>query len=153
MRCLSCYSEWTSTPSKLKSLPDHGVDRTRDLWDTSPMLYQLSYEVKSVWVGDISELNLLFVCWCYVFRWIWCLWRYSECSIITKIIFTWVHNTNTQKMYHNATFLISRAWSSISLKYGWSDNSLHRVMPLPSAVFPVVPAAAGVPRMRSFVQG
>ena len=35
--------------------PDHGGNRTRDLWDTSPILYQLSYEVKSVRVGDISE--------------------------------------------------------------------------------------------------
>jgi hypothetical protein len=29
------------------------------LWDTSPMLYQLSCEVKSVRVGDISELSLV----------------------------------------------------------------------------------------------
>ena len=33
----------------------HGGNRTRDLWDTSPMLCQLSYEIKSVRVGDISE--------------------------------------------------------------------------------------------------
>ena len=39
--------------------PDHGGNRTRDLWDTSPILYQLSYEVKSVRVGDISELSLV----------------------------------------------------------------------------------------------
>ena len=32
---------------------------TRDVWDTSPMLYQLRYEVKSVRVGDISELSLV----------------------------------------------------------------------------------------------
>ena len=44
-----------STPDKLKSLPDHGVV---DLWDTSPMLCQLSYAVKSVQVDDISELSL-----------------------------------------------------------------------------------------------
>jgi hypothetical protein len=44
--CLWCYSESSSTPGKLKSLPDH-------LWDTSHWLYQLSYEVKSVRVGDI----------------------------------------------------------------------------------------------------
>ena len=48
-----------STPSKLKRLPDHGGNRTRDLWDTSPMLFQLSYAVKSVRVGDISELSLV----------------------------------------------------------------------------------------------
>ena len=36
-----------------------GGNRTRDLWDTSPMLYQLSYEVKSVRVRDISELDLV----------------------------------------------------------------------------------------------
>ena len=53
--CLWCYSECASTPGKLRSLPDHGGNRTRDFWDTSPMLCQLSYEVKSVRVGDISE--------------------------------------------------------------------------------------------------
>ena len=47
------------TPGKLKSLPDHGGNRTHDLWDTSPMLCQLSYEVKSFRVGDISELSLV----------------------------------------------------------------------------------------------
>ena len=52
---LSC----TSTPGKLKSLPDHGGNRTCNLWDTSPMLHQLSCEVKSVQVGDISELRLV----------------------------------------------------------------------------------------------
>ena len=46
-----------STLGKLKSLPDHGGNRTRDLWDTIPMLCQLSYEVKSVRDGDISELS------------------------------------------------------------------------------------------------
>ena len=30
-----------------------------DLWDTSPMLYQLSYVVKSIRVGDILELSLV----------------------------------------------------------------------------------------------
>ena len=44
---------------KLKSLPDHGGSRTRDLWDTSSMLCQLSYEFNSVRVGDISELSLV----------------------------------------------------------------------------------------------
>ena len=48
-----------STPGKLKGLPDHGGNRTRDLWDTNTMLYQLSYEVKSVRVGDISEPSLV----------------------------------------------------------------------------------------------
>ncbi len=45
-----CYSS--------KNQPDHGGNRTRDLWFASPMLYQLSYKVKSVRVFDISELNL-----------------------------------------------------------------------------------------------
>ena len=51
--------ECAFTPGKLKSLPDHGGNQTHDLWDTSPMLRQLSYVVKSVRVGDISELNLV----------------------------------------------------------------------------------------------
>ena len=53
--CLWCYSECISTPGKLKNLPDHGGNRTHDLkWFANPMLYQLSYEVKSVhWVCGI----------------------------------------------------------------------------------------------------
>ena len=47
-----------STPDKLKSLLDHGGNQTRDLWFASPVLYQLSYEVKSVRVRGISELSL-----------------------------------------------------------------------------------------------
>ena len=50
---------YSVAPGKLKSLHDHGGNRTRDLWDTSPMLYQLSYVVKSVRVGDILELSLV----------------------------------------------------------------------------------------------
>ena len=46
-----------STPGKLKSLLDRGGNRTHDLWFASPMLSQLSYEVKSVRVCDISELK------------------------------------------------------------------------------------------------
>ncbi len=54
-----CYSECIShSRRKLKNQPDHGGNRTRDLWFASPMLYQLSYEVKPVRVFDISELNL-----------------------------------------------------------------------------------------------
>ncbi len=46
--CLWCYSECISTPGKLKNLPDHGGNRTRDLWFASPMFCQLNYEVKSI---------------------------------------------------------------------------------------------------------
>ena len=46
-------------PGRLKRLLDHGGNRTRDLWFASPMLYQLSYEVKSVRGRDISELSLV----------------------------------------------------------------------------------------------
>ena len=38
---------------------DHGGNRNRDLWDTSPMFYQLSNKVKLVRVGDISEQSLV----------------------------------------------------------------------------------------------
>ena len=58
--------------STLSSLPDHGENRTRDLWDTSPMLCQLSYEVmwvyevKSVRVCGIPELRLVDIfCVCF----------------------------------------------------------------------------------------
>ncbi len=53
-----CYSECISTPGKLKNQPDHGGNRTRDPRSASPMLYQLSYEVKHVRVFNISELSL-----------------------------------------------------------------------------------------------
>ncbi len=44
-----------STPCKIAEiLPDRGGNRTRDLWFASPMLYQLSYEVKSVRVCYIQ---------------------------------------------------------------------------------------------------
>ncbi len=44
---------------QVKMLLDHGVNGTRDLWFASPMLCQLSYEVKSVRVRDILELSLV----------------------------------------------------------------------------------------------
>ena len=50
---LWCYSECISTPGKLKNLPDHSGNRTRDLWFASPMLCQLSYEVTSVRLCDM----------------------------------------------------------------------------------------------------
>ena len=43
----------------LKNMPDHGGNRTYILWNTSPMLCQLSYAVWSVRVCDISEQNLV----------------------------------------------------------------------------------------------
>ena len=52
---LSVYPHRTS----LKNMPDHGGNRTYDLWNTSPMLCQLSYAVWSVRVCDISEQNLV----------------------------------------------------------------------------------------------
>ena len=36
-----------------------GGNRTHDLWNTSPMLCQLSYAVRSVRVSDISEPSLV----------------------------------------------------------------------------------------------
>ena len=45
--------------ASLKNMPDHGGNRTYDLWNTSPMLCQLSYVVWSVRVCDISERNLV----------------------------------------------------------------------------------------------
>ena len=45
--------------ASLKNMPDHGGIRTYDLWNTSPMLCQMSYAVWSVRVCDISEQNLV----------------------------------------------------------------------------------------------
>ena len=48
------------TLKSLKNIPaGHGGNRTYDLLNTSPMLCQLSYEVRSVRVCDISELRLV----------------------------------------------------------------------------------------------
>ena len=44
--------------ASLKNMPGHCGNRTYDLWNTSPMLCQLSYAVRSVRVCDISELSL-----------------------------------------------------------------------------------------------
>ena len=52
---LSVYSYRAS----LKNMPGHGGNRTYDLWNTSPMLCQVSYAVSSVRVCDISELSLV----------------------------------------------------------------------------------------------
>ena len=89
--CLWCYSEYISTPGNLKNQPDHGGNRTRDLWFASPILCQLSFEVKSVREFDISELNLapsisvcfyfiiMIFCGVHVLRCRMCLWCYSGC--------------------------------------------------------------------------
>ena len=45
--------------ASLKNMPGHGGNRTYDLWNTSLMLGQLSYAVRSVRVSDISEQNLV----------------------------------------------------------------------------------------------
>ena len=52
---LSVYPHQAS----LKNMPGHGGNRTYDLWNTSPMLCQLSYAVRSVRACDISELSLV----------------------------------------------------------------------------------------------
>ena len=62
--------------ASLKNMPGYGGNRTYDLWNTSPMLCQLSYADMSVRVCDISELSLVpsismqsgnhdFLCWYY----------------------------------------------------------------------------------------
>ena len=45
--------------ASLKNMPGHGGIRTYDLWNTSPMLFQLSYAVRTVRVSDISEQYLV----------------------------------------------------------------------------------------------
>ena len=45
--------------ASLKNMPDHGGNRTYDLWNTCPMLCKLSYAVWSDRVRDISEQNLV----------------------------------------------------------------------------------------------
>ena len=45
--------------ASLKNMIGYGKNRTYDLWNTSPMLCQLSYAVRSVRVCDISEPSLV----------------------------------------------------------------------------------------------
>ena len=52
---LSAYPHRAS----LKNMPGHGGNQTYDLWNTRPMLCQLSYAVRSVRVCDISKLSLV----------------------------------------------------------------------------------------------
>ena len=52
---LSVYSQRAS----LKNMLGHGGNRAYNLWNTSPMLCQLSYTVRSVRVSDISEQYLV----------------------------------------------------------------------------------------------
>ena len=40
-------------------MPGHGGNRTYDLWNTSQMLCQMSYAVRTVRVSDISDQNLV----------------------------------------------------------------------------------------------
>ena len=44
--------------ASLKNMPDHGGNRTYNIWNTSPILCQLSYAIRSVRICDISEQNL-----------------------------------------------------------------------------------------------
>ena len=48
--------------ASLKNMPGQGGNRTYDLWNTSPMLCQLSYAVRSVRVSELSlQKNLTLV--------------------------------------------------------------------------------------------
>ncbi len=55
---LVMFFEYVHT-GQVKILLDRGGNRTRDLWFASPVLCQLSYEVKSVRVCAISLLSLV----------------------------------------------------------------------------------------------
>ena len=56
--CDVTLSVYPHRPS-LKNMPGHGGNRNYDLWNTSPMLCQLSYTVRTVRLSDISGHNLV----------------------------------------------------------------------------------------------
>ena len=60
MRCL-CDVTLSVYPHRagLKNMPGHSGIRTYDLWNTIPMLCQLSYAVRLVRVCNMSELCLV----------------------------------------------------------------------------------------------
>jgi hypothetical protein len=64
--------------ASLKNMPGHGGN-------TSPMLCQLNYAVRSVRVCDTVVRHIFQAC---------PVWIYTQKNI-TNIIFTWVNNTNT----------------------------------------------------------
>ena len=68
--------------ASLKYMPDRGGNRTYDIWNTSPMLCQLSYAVSSVQVCEISEQNPV---------------PSISMYLIIIMIFS-VHYTNTEKI-------------------------------------------------------
>ena len=58
-----------STTGKPKDLLDHGWIRTRDIWFASPILYQLSYDFKSVRLGGI--MDVVWYSMVYIFTRVW----------------------------------------------------------------------------------
>ena len=55
------------------------VNRTRaPWWAKSSWAIVISLILKYVYLKKIT-LTMIFLCWCNVLRWIWCLWCYSEC--------------------------------------------------------------------------
>ena len=78
--------------ASLKNMPGHGGNRTYDLCNTSPMLGQLSYAVRSVRVCDISESSLVP--------------SISICSLIIMMIFCTKIHTNLMLNYGVGIFRV-----------------------------------------------
>ena len=86
----------------LKNMSGHGGIRTYDVSNTSPMLWQLSYAVRSVRVCDISELNLvpsISVCILCItinfcdyyktpFTRYWTIWNWTEIRLFRPSVYT-----------------------------------------------------------------
>jgi hypothetical protein len=48
------------------------------------------------WQQPYNNLITTFcVCWCYVLRWIWCLWCYSECASTPGKLKSWPDHSGT----------------------------------------------------------
>ena len=75
--------------ASLKNIPDYGGNRTYDFENTSPMLCQLSYAVRSVRVCDKSP---------GIFFKLAPMWIYTQ-SNITNIIYSPEYITPTQKIH------------------------------------------------------
>ncbi len=56
-----CYSECISTPGKLKNQPDHGGNRTRDLWFASLIFLLESFILTLSFKVHIFASNGLFI--------------------------------------------------------------------------------------------
>jgi hypothetical protein len=128
---------------KLKSLLDRSGYWTCDLWFASPMLYQLSSEVKSVQVGNISELSLvpsISVCF-YNLEFLFLWWfnshhsqaNFSACSVGPDTLRPCLHGT--RRTWGQAEFILFRLFTHKFVLLGCIKRKAKKDKFLPGSKF------------------